>query len=94
MGREMAEKLGLNGVHVRFVTTDGDGRGAQGMAETIQDKNPAWEVVRQADPVHIRQSQFNRCFKSQFSRDMFGQRTIAGYKKAKLEFSKDVKSRC
>lgn len=39
MAREMVEKLGLNGVHVKFASTDGDGRGANGSAETFREES-------------------------------------------------------
>ena len=54
---KLAEKFAKEQVMVKYVTSDGDARTAEGVKAAMQKLFPDWEVIRKADPVHIGQSQ-------------------------------------
>ena len=95
MGKTLAEQFLLEEIHIKYVTTDSDGRGAAGLHDVFTDANPDWSVERLADPTHVAQGQFRKCQSAKFSEEMFSfRRTKAGQREAQLDLSKDVKSRC
>ncbi|CAC5423096.1 KIF14 [Mytilus coruscus] len=47
-------------VLIKYVVTDGDGRGAEGINEALKVLQKLWKVEHQADPIHLEQSQFRQ----------------------------------
>lgn len=95
IGKSIAEHFQLDGIHVKYATTDSDGRGAKGLSEVFTQTNPSWTVQRLADPTHVAQGQFRKCNAAQFSNMIFGNiRSKSIRKEAQLTLSRDVKSRC
>ena len=82
---------------VKYATTDGDGRSAEGFNDALTILTPLWRVERLADTIHLGQSQFKYAIKAAFSPNMFSpmgrsnQTKLYQYKKG---FSLDVKARC
>ncbi|KAK6184549.1 hypothetical protein SNE40_006999 [Patella caerulea] len=71
MGRNLGKAFALQDVLVKCVTTDGDGRSAEGIEESLKTLHPMWKVERLADPTHLAASQFRQCSRAKFSDDMF-----------------------
>ena len=94
MGREIGTQLALQGMLVKYATTDGDARSAEGIDHALKVLHPIWNVQRLADPTHLGQSQFRQCSRANFSREMFPGRTREKQKEAQKVFSQDVKARC
>ncbi len=95
-GKELGKQAIAQRIVISHVTTDGDGRSADGVAESFSLVSPLLTVTRQDDPTHLGQTQFRRCLKAVFSPNMFGdERTLSAEEKKirhKL-FSLDIKSR-
>jgi hypothetical protein len=94
MGKHIGDQLSLQGVLIKYVTTDGDSRSASGVDAALKVLHPMWEVKRLADPGHLGQSQFRRCQRATFSDAMFCCKTRERTRKAHTVFSQDVKARC
>ncbi|KAK6183353.1 hypothetical protein SNE40_010853 [Patella caerulea] len=94
MGRALGTEFALQNVLIKFATTDGDGRAAQGIEESLQYLHPMWKVERLADPTHLAASQFRQCSNAKFSDNMFPGKTKLEKGKFKKILSQDVKARC
>ena len=94
MGHEIGSQLALQGVLVKYVTTDGDSRLAEGIDHAMKLFHPMWNVQRLADQTHLGQSQFRKCNQVNFSQDMFPGRTCEQRKAEQKVLSQDIKARC
>ena len=94
MGKTIGSDLALQGALVKFATTDGDGKSALGIEQSIKTLEPLWKVERLADPQHLSRSQFRTCNSSTFSYGMFPGKTQLQKKQSQKVFSQDVKARC
>ncbi len=94
MGKHIGTDLGLQGVLIRYVTTDGDSRSSAGVNSALKLLHPLWNVHRLADPTHVAQSQFRKCYKAQFSAGMFHASTREKKREVQKVFSQDMKARC
>ena len=94
MGHEIGSQLSLQGTLVKYVTTDGDSKSAQGLDNAMKILHPMLSVQRLADPTHLGQSQFQKCYQANFSDGMFPERTREQKKEAQKVLSQDVKARC
>ena len=96
-GKDLGNKAVAQNILIEHVTTDGDGRAADGVAEAMAVVDPLVDVKRQDDPIHLGQCQFRRANRAVFSQDMFGEAASIGAEEKKQRqklFSLDVKSRC
>lgn len=93
MGKEIGNQLALQGMLIRYATTDGDARSAKGVEDAIHVLYPMWEVQRLADPVHLSQHQFRAGMRAEFSETMFHGQTKEENKDLKKMFSLDLKCR-
>jgi hypothetical protein len=75
IGEELGRHFALEKVLIRHATTDGDGRLAAGLESGLKTVYPMWEVVRQADTIHLGRSQTMAVLKANFSAGMFPGRT-------------------
>ena len=64
MGKHIGTDLALQGVIIRYVTTDGDSRSSAGIDSALEVLDLLWNVQRLADPTHLGQSQFRKCYKA------------------------------
>ena len=71
MEKHIRTYLALQGVLIRYVTTDGDSRSSAGIDSALEVLDMLWIVQRLADPTHLGQSQFRKYYKANFSADMF-----------------------
>lgn len=94
MGKDIGDQLGLQGMLIKHVTTDGDSRSAEGVDRAMKAIKPMWKVERLADPTHLAQSQFRQCYKASFSAGMFTGSTREQRKQQQRVLSQDVKARC
>ena len=94
MGQEIGDHLALQGVLIKYATTDGDSRSASGLDKAMKVLDPMLKVERLADPTHLAQGQFRQCMKAQFNPDMFPGTTREQRLQAKKVLSQDVKARC
>ncbi len=94
MGKDIGDQLARNDVLIRYATTDGDARSAEGLATSMKVLHPLWKVERLADPTHLAQGQFRKCRSADFSLDMFPGSTREKKNEAKTILSQDVKARC
>ena len=58
IGLEIGSELAVQGVLVKYATTDGDGTSAEGIDHAMKSLHPMLNVQRLADPTHLGQSQF------------------------------------
>ena len=95
LGKVLGVQFGLEGINIDNVTTDGDGRGAEGIQAAMRKiVDPVLKVNRMADPIHLAQGQFRACLKATFSSNMFPGKTKADKNEAQKVFSLDMKTRC
>ena len=95
MGKEIATKLFSEGAKIRYATTDGDSKSSEGIKDALNLLQPMWKVDRLADPTHLGQVQFKKCYNANFSRNMFpGCITKDQQATAQKVLSQDVKARC
>lgn len=94
IGRRIGERLASENILVKYITTDGDGKSAQGIGDSMAALDPALEVVRQADTTHMGQSLFRHSMKASFSDNMFPGMTSKEKKQQQLMFSLDLRYRC
>lgn len=95
LGHELGKQLSLNGLLIKYATTDGDGKSAQGLDEHYKSLNPMWEVLRLSDLTHLGAAQTRAVGRATFSKSMFAD--INGYenkKRAKQVLSHDIGYRC
>lgn len=93
MGEKLGDMFADERVLVKYVTTDGDARTAEGVQSAMRKLFPDWEVVRKADPVHIGQSQIRETMSSTFSGHMFSGRTREEKKEQQRTLALDIKNR-
>lgn len=94
IGEEIGNMFARQGVPVRHVTTDGDGRSAEGVAVAMKNVYPESEVIRQADTTHLGQTQFRHVTRGKWTKNMFPGATADIRKKQLKNFGLDLKSRC
>lgn len=94
LGKKLGEQLAADHVPIKYLTTDGDARGAEGMLEGMQKHDDSAELYRKADPIHIGQGQIREVMKTTFSEQMFPGGTKEIQKDQQKEFAKDLKKRC
>lgn len=94
IGEEIGHMFARQGVLVRHVTTDGDGRSADGVAAAMAKVDPSCVVIRQADTTHLGQGQFRHTQRTKFSPKMFPGLKALDRKRQRKNFGLDVKSRC
>ncbi|CAC5416721.1 unnamed protein product [Mytilus coruscus] len=58
LGKKIGNQLAVQGILVKYATTDGDGRTANGINDAIQALHIMWKVERLADPIHLANGQF------------------------------------
>ena len=96
IGYNIGRGFNLERVLVKYATTDGDGRSAEGLQAALKLVTPLWRVERLADTIHLGQSQFKYSMKAAFSSSMFSpmgpliQTKVYQYKKG---LSLDIKAR-
>ncbi|XP_041373729.1 uncharacterized protein LOC121386780 [Gigantopelta aegis] len=73
---------------------NGDSRSSAGVDSALKLLDPMWKVQQLADPIHLGQSQFRKCYKANFSPDMFTGSTREQKREAQKVFSQDMKARC
>ena len=94
IGAALGQSLAVRKVLVKHVTTDGDGRGSQGIDEAMKLLDPLWETQRQADTTHVGQGQFRAGVRASFSKGMFpGRTTQEQRKEAQRMLATDIKNR-
>lgn len=93
MGEKLGQMFADDRVLVKYVTTDGDARTAEGVQSAMRKLFPDWEVIRKADPVHIGQSQVRETISATFSDHMFSGRTRELKKERQRVLALDIKSR-
>ncbi|KAL5008429.1 hypothetical protein ScPMuIL_014010 [Solemya velum] len=89
MGKDIGKDLATQNMLVRYITTDGDARSADGMSEAMKILDSMLKVQRLADPTHLGQGQFNRCLRANFSPTMFSGSTRGSKKEAQKIPSQD-----
>lgn len=94
IGGKLGQDLVRQGILVKHVTTDGDGRSAQGIASAMERIDPMWQVTRQADTTHLSQSLFRKGIKASFSDTMLPGTTKEEKKEQQKMLALDLKHRC
>lgn len=94
MGEILGEELAQDHVPIKYLTTDGDARGAEGMLEGMRKHQPDSELIRKADPIHIGQAIIRELKKSTFSDGMFASATKEEETDQKAALALDFKTRC
>ncbi|CAG2207664.1 unnamed protein product [Mytilus edulis] len=93
LGKQIGNQLVVQGILVKYATTDGDGRSANGINDAIQALHPMWKVEWLADPIHLGNGQFRAAMLANFSDNMFGCRTKEQTKIVQKLFSQDIQAR-
>lgn len=93
MGEKLGDMFADEQVLVKYVTTDGDARTAEGVQAAMRKLLPDFDVIRKADPVHIGQSQIRETISSKFSDEMFSGRTREEKKEQQKTLALDIKNR-
>ena len=93
LGKAIGQDLAVQGAFVKFVTTDGDSKSAAGVAEAIRLLDPMWRVERLADPTHLGQAQFKKCYNAKYSDGMFPAKTREKRVEQQKVLSQDIKAR-
>ena len=91
-GAEIGRQFAAQDVGLRYIVTDGDAHGAEGVKAGMSGTTS--NVERQADTTHLGSSLFRKMIKAQFSERMFPGTTAVIRKEQKKMFSLDVKTRC
>ena len=100
LGERLGEQFAQDNVPLKYLTTDGDARGAEGMEEGMKGYirrkklKRKVELHRKADPIHIGVAQMKEVNKTAFSQEMFPGATRDVQKDQQREFAKDLKGRC
>lgn len=94
IGKKLAEDIIKQNVKIKFVTTDGDSRSSQGVAEAMNIYDPTVKVTRLADTTHLAQSLFRKANKAPFSDTMFAAPTKEERNEQQKMFSLDLMHRC
>ncbi|KAK6186617.1 hypothetical protein SNE40_005907 [Patella caerulea] len=67
MGKSIGTELALQNVHIKYAKTDGDGRSAAGIEDSLKILHPMWSVERLADPSHLAATQLRHCYNEKFT---------------------------
>lgn len=94
IGQRLGDLFAEDGIFIKYVTTDGDARTAEGVALSMRKMAEDWVVLRQADTTHLGQSQFRHTLKATFNNHMFPGETAAERQEQQRNFGLDIKSRC
>lgn len=94
MGKDIGGQLELQGMLVKYATTDGDARTAKGIQAATEALHPLWSVTRLADHVHLGQTQFRTAMRAHFTEQMFYGETKEERTSQKKAFCIDLKNRC
>jgi hypothetical protein len=94
IGAKIGADLVEEGLLVRYVTTDGDARGAEGIQNAMLKSDPGWRTERQADTTHLGQAQFRHTVRATFSEGMFPGQTAERRKEQQKMLGLDIKNRC
>ena len=96
MGLNIAKKLSLNDILIKYACSDGDARSVDGLSHGFKAINPMWEVVRQSDTTHLGMSQYKKLLKATFSKDFFPPNIHLKADKDHLQkcLAEDLRSRC
>lgn len=93
IGRKLGQEMSKQGIPVKYVTTDGDGRSADGVGMAMSRSFPNLRVRRQADTTHMGQSQFRRVMKASFSEEMLPGTSAEELKLQHKMLAADIKHR-
>lgn len=93
IGECLGKCVSLEEILIKHVTTDGDGRSAEGIAEAMKQLRPLWKVIRQADTTHLGHGVFTHTLKASFSNTMFPARTKVNKKEQQKLLGLDLKTR-
>ena len=94
LGKNLGTDLARQGVRVKYATTDGDARSADGVSDAMMAINSSCKVERQADTTHHSQSLYRQVCKAKFSNGMFPGETKAIRTRQQQMFARDLKHRC
>lgn len=94
LGKNLGTDLARQGVRVKYATTDGDARSAEGVSDAMMAIDSGCNVERQADTTHHSQSLYRQVCKAKFSEGMFPGETKAVRTRQQQLFARDVKHRC
>lgn len=94
IGKELGKQMALDNILVKYVTTDGDAKSAEGVQFAMSSVNPLLQVVRQADTTHMGQSLFRHTLKACFSDHMFLGCNSSEKKEQQKMFALDLRYRC
>ena len=94
IGQKIGDDLANSDLLVQYVTTDGDGRSAEGIQSALAKKHPTCKVERQADTTHLGQSQFRQTIQAKFSEGMFPGETTEKKKEQQKFLGMDIRNRC
>lgn len=95
IGRSIGREFASQGLPLKYVVTDGDGCSAKGVEKAFSDSHVcSANIVRQADPTHLGQSQFRYVMrKANFSAGMFPGESADDRAQQKKLLALDMKSR-
>lgn len=93
IGKKLGEDMAKDGVPVKYVATDGDGRSAEGVGAAMLRPFPNLRVRRQADTIHLGQSLFRKAMKASFSDDMLPASSADERQLQHRQLSADLKRR-
>jgi hypothetical protein len=93
IGKKIGQQLARDKINIKYVTTDGDARSAEGLQTGLNTEGIPNEVTRLADTTHLSQAQFRQAAKAKFSGSMFPGPTSDKQVFQKL-FAQDLRFRC
>lgn len=93
IAKQIGTSLAAQNIKVKYFTTDGDSKSADGMQAAMSELDPTWRVCRQADTTHLGQSLFRSVLKTQFSDAMFNKGCDLEKKDQQKLFALDLKHR-
>jgi len=93
IGEKLGDMFVRDGIPIKYVTTDGDARSAEGFQIAMQKMLPDFDVIRKADPVHLGQAQIRQTMSAVFSDGMFPGRTQEHKKEQQKVLARDIQHR-
>ncbi len=93
MGEELGRQMADAGLTVKYATTDGDGRSAEGVQNAMRGKDGDCSVMQMADTTHLGKSQSKHAMKAEFSAGMFPGVTAQQPQFQQKTFALDIKNR-
>jgi hypothetical protein len=94
LGKNLGTDLARQGVRVRYATTDGDARSAEGVKSAMMEAATNCKTERKADTTHQAQGLFRHVLKAKFSEGMFPGDTKAKKKQQQQMLAHDMRYRC